>query len=346
MRFECYHNWHELPADSDPLFESSSQSSLFFSRTWFETLFETVALEKDQSLLLACVVDDDTLMALLPLVHSDQQHYRSYTHRYSALFSPVWLEQDQASILTCLVEGLRALSVRSIQLKPVDANGSDMVNFRKVMESCGFSCQPHFSFYNWVHRTGGQSFEEYLATRPSKLRNTIARKKRKLEREHDSKIQMYMGDAVQNALSDYHAAYSSSWKASEQYGHLLDALAVNLSQPDWTRLAVLYIDGEPAAAQLWFVVHAKASIFRLAYDERWKQYSTGSILTAWLMQYVIDIDKVEEVDFLTGNEAYKQDWMTERRERSVMAFVKTEKKHNRFDAMLHKLRGVLDNSST
>jgi CelD/BcsL family acetyltransferase involved in cellulose biosynthesis len=187
-----------------------------------------------------------------------------------------------------------------------------------------------------------------MAERPALLRNTITRKRRKLEREHDCDIKMYRGGEVRDALPDYHAAYSASWKAYEQYGALLDALAVNLSVPDWTRLAVLYIDGEPAAAQLWFVVHGKASIFRLAYDERWKQYSTGSILTAWLMQYVIDTDMVDEIDFLTGNESYKQDWMSERRQRISMTFlcsedIKPEKKSNWLKSSLMKLAGHLLN---
>ena len=51
-------------------------------------------------------------------------------------------------------------------------------------------------------------------------------------------------------------------------------------------------------------------------------YSPGSILTQYLMRYAIDTDKVTEIDFLTGNERYKQDWMTVRRERSGIRFVK------------------------
>jgi hypothetical protein len=43
------------------------------------------------------------------------------------------------------------------------------------------------------------------------------------------------------------------------------------------------------------------------------------------MQYVIDIDKVEEIDFLTGNEVYKQDWMSVRRQRWRLLFVKRHK---------------------
>ena len=40
----------------------------------------------------------------------------------------------------------------------------------------------------------------------------------------------------------------------------------------------------------------------------------GSILTAHLFAHVIDNDRVSEVDFLNGDERYKQDWMSDRRE--------------------------------
>jgi CelD/BcsL family acetyltransferase involved in cellulose biosynthesis len=34
-----------------------------------------------------------------------------------------------------------------------------------------------------------------------------------------------------------------------------------------------------------------------------------------MMEYVLDVDRVREVDYLTGDDKYKQDWMTHRRER-------------------------------
>ena len=33
------------------------------------------------------------------------------------------------------------------------------------------------------------------------------------------------------------------------------------------------------------------------------------------MQHVLDVDKVDEVDYLSGDDAYKKDWMSHRRER-------------------------------
>ena len=112
-------------------------------------------------------------------------------------------------------------------------------------------------------------------------------------------------------------------------------------RPGWSRLAILYIKGQPAAAQLWFVHHGKANIFRLSYDEVWKQYSPGSILTSFMMEYVIDIDKVEEIDFLTGNEAYKQDWMSERRERFALSCVKRVKPADRVELFIESLKRML-----
>ncbi len=66
------------------------------------------------------------------------------------------------------------------------------------------------------------------------------------------------------------------------------------------RLVIFYIQGHPSAAQLWLVAHRKASIFKLAYDEAWEHYSPGSILTTYIMEYVIDTDKVDEIYFLSG----------------------------------------------
>ena len=122
-------------------------------------------------------------------------------------------------------------------------------------------------------------------------------------------------------MSDYYAVYNSSWKANEQYVDFLDGIVSGFSKQDWSRLAILYIKEQPVAAQLWFVSHDKANIFRLSYDETWKQYSPSSILTSFLMEHVINTDKVKEIGFLTGNDSYKQDWMSDRRERFVLSCV-------------------------
>jgi hypothetical protein len=314
MKFVCYAHWHELPASVDRLFISAEKQSLFFSRAWFENLLDN-GLDRGQTLLLAGVVEEDQLLALLPLLQREGEHGYPLKHLYTSLYTLLLDENRQQQILTCLIEGLRQRAVRSLQLEPIAENDENLQSLQQAMTSCGFSCHRYFSFYNWFHRTNGESFSEYMACRPSRVRNTLKRKQRKLQREQDCRIRLFTDSQLDQALTDYRTVYNASWKANEVFEPFVDGLARQLAKSGWLRLAILYIDNQPAAAQFWFVVHGKASIFKLVYDEAWKRYSPGTILLAYLMQQVIDKEQVEEIDFLTGNDAYKQDWMSERRQR-------------------------------
>ena len=283
MKFVCYTDWDQLHDSANALFERGEKDSIFFSRPWFENL--TRALDHDQTLVLACVVAGKNVMAILPLIKSIGNNFLSLKHRYTTHYSFLLADpendQDQQQILSCLVQGLNQLPLHSLLLEPIAKDDNRIVGLQGVMESAGYRCERFFRSYNWIYHVQGRSFKDYMADRPARLRNTISRKKRKLDREHGYEIRLFTGDEVPQAMSDYYAVYTASWKANEQYVGFLDGIVEGFSRPGWSRLAVLYVKGQPVAAQLWFVVRGKASIFRLAYDEAWKQYSPGSILTSF-----------------------------------------------------------------
>ncbi len=338
MKFECYSSWDQLPESASALFAQGEKDSLFFSRPWFENL--AAALDADHAMLLACVVDGNNVMAILPLVKSDGNTGYSLKHRYTTHYSLLLADADQQQVLACLSQGLNQLPLKALLLEPVAADDS-ISGLQQSMEKLGYHCGRFFRAYNWIYRVHGQSYAEYMAARPASLRNTISRKQRKLEREHGFEMRLFTGDDVPQAMPDYYAVYTASWKANEQYADFLDGMVARFSRLGWSRLAVLYVKGQPVAAQLWFVLHGKASIFRLAYDKAWKPYSPGTLVTSFLMQYVIDTDKVEEIDFLTGNDAYKQDWMSERRERFALSCVKCPKPtvwYERFVELLKRMQ--------
>lgn len=322
MEFVCYTALEQIPESANTLFARAASESIFFSRPWFENLLEN-GLVVGHSPLFACVLDAGTVLALLPLSACDGGHYYPLKHLYSSLFTLLTVDQQQQQVLSCLADGLRRLNVRSLHLDPVAEQDASLQGLQQAMESAGFSCERYYRFRNWVHHVDGESFADYMASRPSRVRNTIARKRRKLEREHGYRVRLYTAADLQQGLSDFNAVHAASWKANELYEPFVQGLAMHFSAAGWLRLAVLYIGNQPAAAQFWFVAHGKASIFKLSYDEAWKHYSPGSILIAWLMEYVIDTDRVEEIDFLTGNDAYKQDWMTQRRDRWRLGFINT-----------------------
>ncbi len=59
-----------------------------------------------------------------------------------------------------------------------------------------------------------------------------------------------------------------------------------------------------------------------------------------MMEAVIDSDKVEEIDFLTGNDRYKQDWMSERRQRWKLVCTRKaepKRRRNKFIELIKKV---------
>lgn len=343
MNFIYYTDWHQLPQSANILFEQAEKGSLFFSRAWFDNLTAAL-LDDDGSMLLACVVAGDKVQAILPLVKTEGNSWCSLKHRYTTHYSLLLAQEDQRQVLTCMAEGLMRLPLKALLLEPVADNDSRLNNFQQSLETAGFSCERIFRFYNWIYQVQGQSSADYMAARPARLRNTICRKQRKLEREHGYQIRLFSGEEVPRRMSDYYAVYKASWKVNEQYIDFLDGMVAGFSSRGWSRLGVLYVEQQPVAAQLWFVAHGKASIFRLVYDKVWKAYSPGTILTAFLMEHVIDSCKVEEIDFLTGNDAYKQDWMSNRRQRFALSCVKNTKPTGRYQWLIESLKRVLKKS--
>ena len=342
MKFVCYSDWNQLPESANALFVQGEKDSVFFSRAWLECL-TTTALDDNHSLVLACVVTGDRVMAILPLIESTgNKIWYSIRHGFTPLYSLLLTDDDQEQVLYCLTQALSQLPVNGLLLEPVADDDSKINNLHRSLQSAGFSCEHIFRSYNWIYRLQGQTYAEYMAARPAQLRNTIARKKRKLEREHGYEIRLFIGDEALQGMPDYYVAYNASWKQNEiKNAGFQDCFVEDFSRAGWSRLAILYIKKQPVAAQIWFVHHKKASIFRLAYDKAWRAYSTGSILTSFLMEYVIDTDRVNEIDFLTGNDAYKQDWMSERRERFLLSCVKSKIPANRYERFVEALKRKL-----
>ena len=143
-------------------------------------------------------------------------------------------------------------------------------------------------------------------------------------------------------MQEFQEIYQKSWKIDEPYPNFIYGLAEMAADIGGLRLGLLYVDAKPVAAQIWIIIEGTANIFKLAYDPEWGSYSVGSILTLKLMEHVIDVDKVDTVDYLTGDDAYKKDWISDRRERwGIIAFNKRTFKGYllaSFESLLSKIK--------
>lgn len=210
-----------------------------------------------------------------------------------------------------------------INLKPLDAQGAFFSDMRRSLATAGYWVDSYFCFGNWTYATAGCNFSDYFAQRPSALRNTVRRARHKLDGAGSWHITIHTtaGPDLDAAINQYETIYARSWKSAESYPGFIRALCQLAAQQGWLRLGVLTLGDKPVASQLWLFCAGTSYIFKLAYDPDAARYSPGSVLTAAMMEHAIDQDHAREIDYLSGDDAYKRDWMSQRRERvGLIAF--------------------------
>ena len=334
-RVRVYDALVSLPESYKNLFGINHQESSFFlSYEWFENLIQN-SLNIDHSMRFFGLEDasDGTASALASMcVSSSAQHW--YTSRkliaasnyYTSFFRLIQDDRDAKSHdnIRCLIRGIveDAPQWDCIDMHPMAGDSIQFTSIQRAFKDAGALTQTYFCFGNWYLKLEGRNSQEYFTSLPSRLRNTIDRKTRQLEKSRGLRIELVQTEAqLHTAVSAYEQVYNSSWKQSEAHPHFISGLMQVCAQQGWLRLGIAYVDNQAVAAQLWIVHQKIASIYKLAYDENYSKFSIGSILTAHMMRHVIDIDLVSEVDYLTGDDDYKKDWMSHRRERwGIIAF--------------------------
>lgn len=210
-----------------------------------------------------------------------------------------------------------------VRLQPLDATADWLPHLEAGLLAAGYWTDRFFSFGNWYQPVPEGGFEAYWPARPSALRNSVDRGRRRLDKAGPWRIDIHSqtSDALEGAIAAYEAVYAKSWKTPEPCPAFMPGLIRLAASMGWLRLGVLWLNDEPLAAQLWLVCGGKANIYKLAYVQGFEKLSAGSVLTTALMQHTMDVDGVGEVDYLSGDDAYKADWMAARRERvGLVAF--------------------------
>ncbi len=306
----------QLPAVAADAFSAAEGRNLSCGWDWFSLLRREVFGAATPSCVLAVERNGHCVVAL-PVVGGERPG--ALVNYYSSYFAPV---VDVAASVgqhewLALAQQLRAWQpeVVSWHFAPLDPALPTTVAWRQALKSAGYAAFPYFRFGNWYLPCAGVPWAQYLASRPGALRTTLQRMGRRFERD-GGRLEI-IRDPVrcEAGLVAYERVYAASWKQSEPFPEFIRGLVRLAARNGWLRLGVAWVDERPLAAQIWLTAHGRAEIFKLAYDEQANRHSAGTLLTAALMQEALDVDKVLEVDYLMGDDAYKQTWMTHRRER-------------------------------
>lgn len=332
----------ELSDDARGLLDSASQQEIEFSPGWFCNLQDSV-YSNDAGVRYYCAQFNGKTTAVVPLRLVPQLGGRitqieSLANFYTSHYAPTLSDDASPIDLARLIQSAEqeAGNAAIINLHPMDPASAAYGCLLAALRSTGWIPFRYFCFGNW-YLPVDRSWSDYLASRSSTLRNTIKRKGKKFAAEGGSFEILLDAAAVEPAIREFDMLHRQRWKKAEPYLDFVPGLIRWLAAEGKLRLGFARVAGHPVAAQIWIVNHGKASIYKLAYDEDYAAYAPGTLLTAHLMQHVIDQDRVLEIDYLVGDEAYKKSWMSHRRERwGIVAY-----KPTRLIAIALLLREVL-----
>ncbi len=270
-------------------------SAPFDRAEWFALLADTGLVP-----LIALASDAESTAALALTENGGRitplRNWYSFTWRELAPAGPAG---DR--LLTAIAQGLKQRGHR-VTLEPVPGEDGSADRLARAFRSAGWKVAVEPCDTNHILPVHGRSFAEYWDTRPGPLRTTLKRKAKKVAVDVLTRF-----DA--GVWADYEAIYAASWKPAEDQPAMLRAFARSEGGAGRLRLGVARADGVAVAAQCWTVENSIAYIHKLAHLESHKPLSAGTTLTAALFAHVIDIDHVDLVDFGTGDQSYKADWM-------------------------------------
>ncbi len=309
-----------------PLFAQCAAPTYYAHPDWFRNLSETCLAAGEDAVVFSAREADGTTFAALP----------AKRHTASNLFPGARAISGLTNFYSCSFEALTRPGVdiaracrQLVDAMTTDASKPDVLQLDTLpreaplfdalvaaIRARGWPSRPYFHFGNWFEDVAELSFDDYLARRPSRLRNTILRKQRQLAKAHDVRVDICQTPAeLDTAMASYDAIYAASWKTAEPFPEFTPGLARHAAANGVLRLGICHLDGAPAAAQIWLTHEGRSTIFKLAYVERYRRLSLGTVLTARMMRHALEVDRVAEVDFGRGDDGYKQDWLSERRER-------------------------------
>lgn len=308
----------ELPPEAQQLFAEFGRRHMESSLDWYRNLIEAVYTGDSGVLIYMALINGQAVAALPVRVVKSNWRTRSeslsnyYTSLYAPLLSGEATHQDLAAILCAIQRDFPSLS--SIQFSPLDPQTPGFAMLQKALQDCGLRTFSYFCFGNW-YLPVSYDWPAYLQNREGAVRSTLSRFGKKFVAAGGTLELLHAPPDVERGVDAFQKVYAASWKPSETYAEFVPGLIRTCARNGWLRLGIASLHGQPVAAQFWIVANGKAHIYKLAYDEAFKPFAPGTLLTAMLMEHVFSQDRVQEVDYLIGDDPYKQQWMSHRRER-------------------------------
>ena len=148
----------------------------------------------------------------------------------------------------------------------------------------------------------------------SKFKSNLRNRERRIEKLGRLRFQVVTDiNLLQKALDVFYQLECRSWKGNEKSAIIQKPLVKSfydnlvLGGAGNARIAVLYLDDQPIAAQLLRVVGGRMFLVKVSYNPEFGKYSPGQLIMRRVVKYAIETG-ISELDFLGEEAAWKSDW--------------------------------------
>ena len=298
-----YHSLAEVGHALQGRADRMAMPSLFDRFDWYALLHQHCFAAAPVRVLVA---EEMGAQAWMLLMQPEAPRASALANWYSFAWAPIFLGDpdavQQGRLLDALSRHLLA-GHGQMDFYPLEDSGALRASLRRA----GWFALSRPMGGRYLLRPAGRDFATYWAARPGRLRTLVRRKAR------NSPYTLSISDRLTDDLwQDYVDVHDRSWKAAEPGLSFLRALAEQESDAGTLRLGFARLDGRAVATQYWTVEHGVALIHKLSHDRAHDAGSPGTLLSHAMFAQAIDQDRVALIDYGTGDNGYKADWMEER----------------------------------
>ncbi|MDH3724182.1 MAG: GNAT family N-acetyltransferase [Thermoleophilia bacterium] len=224
---------------------------------------------------------------------------------------------DESVSRALLAHALAQMDLRTIEMGPLPAGGTELVMAQGSAESAGFA------YTDWMNQEQpvvdcDTDWETYFAGLSRNLRKDVRRRRRRLEERGELTIEVHRGaDALGERLAEGVAIENSGWKGQEGTAILAGdgQLAFYEALADWTaardalEITFLRLDGAAVAFHYNIVFHGILYALKIGFDEAHADLSPGKVLLGAEIERTFAEGR-RRFDFGGDPEDYKLKWAT------------------------------------
>lgn len=338
--------FRSLKSDWDRLALNNGSYFPFLCYDWYANWLNHFP---DTDLFIPVLYRDGSLVALMPLmktvVRKKGLRFNVFEFIGNAYFQAraILFDTMAANERTFYVEILLQYFMKHaprwdyLDLYGLQTENGNIDQIVNAATRCGLTQKVELAYDNLYQDLIAVSAGEYISGRPKILGNNIQRHLRKMQRDGMYEFRLITDSHdIDTVMDTYYALYTKSWQRSEDLGPTFHRdLAKLAAEKGWLRLGFILFNGTPVACQLWFQFKDTSYMLKSFFDENFKRYSPGTVLTANMFRTVIDIDRVSCVNFLQGDDSYKRDWVNIKRSRQKLIIYNTSMKSLLFSRLIN-----------